>query len=80
MTARHQGGGGNLSADVGLLSMYVAATQRLFRAQQSFLKTGDAKMPFIIGVAVRWRSANRRPRVCCKRCWRGGRTSRRSIS
>jgi type I pantothenate kinase len=34
-----------------LLSMYVAATQRLFRAQQSFLKTGDAKMPFIIGVA-----------------------------
>ncbi|HEY1152296.1 MAG TPA: type I pantothenate kinase [Pseudolabrys sp.] len=34
-----------------LLSMYVAATQRLFRAQQSFLKTVDIKMPYIIGVA-----------------------------
>jgi type I pantothenate kinase len=31
--------------------MYVAATQRLFRAQQSFLVTEDAKMPYIIGVA-----------------------------
>jgi type I pantothenate kinase len=34
-----------------LLSMYVAATQRLFRAEQSFLSTEDAKMPYIIGVA-----------------------------
>jgi type I pantothenate kinase len=34
-----------------LLSMYVAAAQRLFRAQQAFLATEDAKMPFIIGVA-----------------------------
>ncbi|BAT61743.1 pantothenate kinase [Variibacter gotjawalensis] len=34
-----------------LLSMYVAATQRLYRAQQKFLGTGDAKMPYIIGVA-----------------------------
>ncbi len=34
-----------------LLSLYVAATQRLFRAQQRFLGTEDAKMPFIIGVA-----------------------------
>ena len=34
-----------------LLSMYVAATQRLFRAQQSFLVTEDVKMPYIIGVA-----------------------------
>src|ERR1700685_2163073 len=33
-----------------LLSMYVAATQRLFRAQQGFLGTEDAKMPYIIGV------------------------------
>src|ERR1700748_1140448 len=33
-----------------LLSMYVAATQRLFRAQQRFLDTEDAKMPYIIGV------------------------------
>jgi len=31
--------------------MYVAATQRLFRAQQRFLSTEDAKMPYIIGVA-----------------------------
>src|SRR4051812_17036596 len=34
-----------------LLSIYVAATQRLFRAQQSFLATEDVKMPYIIGVA-----------------------------
>jgi type I pantothenate kinase len=33
-----------------LLSMYVAATQRLFRAQQRFLGTEDAKVPYIIGV------------------------------
>jgi len=34
-----------------LLSFYVAATQRLFRAQQRFLATEDAKMPYVIGVA-----------------------------
>jgi len=34
-----------------LLSLYVAATQRLFRAQQNFLGTEDRKVPFIIGVA-----------------------------
>jgi len=35
-----------------LLSLYVAATQRLFRAQERFLGTEDIKMPFIIGVAA----------------------------
>jgi type I pantothenate kinase len=34
-----------------LLWLYVAAMQRLFRAQQDFLGTADAKVPFIIGVA-----------------------------
>jgi type I pantothenate kinase len=34
-----------------LLSLYVVATQRLFRAQQGFLGTEDTKMPYIIGVA-----------------------------
>ena len=34
-----------------LLSLYVAATQRLFRAQQNFLGTEDSKMPYIVGVA-----------------------------
>src|SRR5262245_31973740 len=34
-----------------LLSLYVAATQRLFVAQQRFLGTEDTKMPYIIGVA-----------------------------
>src|SRR5580692_9419551 len=34
-----------------LLSLYVAATQRLFRAQQRFIATGEAKMPYVIGVA-----------------------------
>ena len=33
-----------------LLSLYVEATQRLFRAQQAFLGTEDSKMPYIIGV------------------------------
>ena len=34
-----------------LLSLYVSATQRLFRSQQGFLGTEDTKMPYIIGVA-----------------------------
>jgi type I pantothenate kinase len=34
-----------------LLSMYVDATQQLFRAQERFLATSDVKMPFVIGVA-----------------------------
>src|ERR1700726_2707447 len=34
-----------------LLALYVVATQRLFRAQQGFLGTEDAKVPYIIGVA-----------------------------
>lgn len=34
-----------------LLSLYVAATQRLHRAQQRFLGIEDQKMPFVIGVA-----------------------------
>jgi type I pantothenate kinase len=34
-----------------LLSLYVAAAQRLFRVQQRFLGTEDAKVPFVIGVA-----------------------------
>jgi type I pantothenate kinase len=34
-----------------LLSLYVIATQRLFRVQQNFLRTEDSKMPYIIGVA-----------------------------
>ena len=33
-----------------LLSLYVAATQGLFRAQEGFLGTEDTKMPYIIGV------------------------------
>src|ERR1700726_2466109 len=33
-----------------LLSLYVAATQRLFRAQQRFLGIEDSKMPYVIGV------------------------------
>jgi type I pantothenate kinase len=33
-----------------LLSMYVAAAQRLFVAQQQFLGTHDTKVPYIIGV------------------------------
>ena len=34
-----------------LLSLYVAATQRLHRAQQRFLGSVEAKVPYVIGVA-----------------------------
>lgn len=34
-----------------LLSLYVAATQGLFKATQRFLNAGDGKAPYIIGVA-----------------------------
>jgi type I pantothenate kinase len=34
-----------------LLSLYVAATQRLFLAQRGFLSTEDAKTPYVVGVA-----------------------------
>jgi type I pantothenate kinase len=34
-----------------LLSLYVTATQRLFRVQQRFLGTEEVKMPYVIGVA-----------------------------
>jgi type I pantothenate kinase len=34
-----------------LLSLYVGATQRLFRAQRNFLGIEDSKMPYIIGIA-----------------------------
>jgi len=34
-----------------LLSLYVAATQRLFIVQQHFLGTAEAKVPYIIGVS-----------------------------
>ena len=34
-----------------LLSLYVAATQRLFIVQQHFLGTASTKVPYIIGVA-----------------------------
>jgi type I pantothenate kinase len=34
-----------------LLSLYVAATQRLFLAQRGFLSTEDVKTPYVVGVA-----------------------------
>jgi type I pantothenate kinase len=34
-----------------LLSMYVAAMQRLFRAMQRFLGSEDAKVPYVIGIS-----------------------------
>jgi len=34
-----------------LLALYVAATQGLFKATQSFLGANDGKMPYIIGIA-----------------------------
>ena len=34
-----------------MLSLYVRATQGLFKAQQRFLGTEDGKLPYIIGIA-----------------------------
>lgn len=34
-----------------LLSLYVAATQGLFKATQRFLMAGDGKVPYVIGIA-----------------------------
>jgi type I pantothenate kinase len=34
-----------------LLNLYVAATQELFRATQQFLRSGEMKVPYIIGMA-----------------------------
>src|SRR6187551_923812 len=53
-----------------LLSMYVAAPQRLFIAQQRFLGTEDTKMPYVMASRVRSPSANQRRLAYCKRCWR----------
>ena len=56
-----------------LLSLYVEATQRLFRAQQRFLGTEDAKMPYIIGVAGSVAAGKSTALACCRRCWPAGR-------
>jgi type I pantothenate kinase len=34
-----------------LLNLYVAATQKLFRATNSFLHSEDRKVPYVIGIA-----------------------------
>ena len=58
-----------------LLSLYVAATQRLFRAQQRFLGTEDAKMPYVIGVAGSVAVGKSTTAACCRPCSRAGPTS-----
>ena len=62
-----------------LLSIYVDATQRLYYSQRQFLGIRDRKMPYIVGVAARLRSASRPRRACCRRCWHAGRRDPRSI-
>ncbi len=63
-----------------LLSMYVAAMQRLFRAMQRFSAPRTRKCPTSSALAARSPAENRRPRAFCRRCSRAGRHSRRSIS
>jgi hypothetical protein len=63
-----------------LLSLYVAATQRLFRAQQNFLGTEDTEMPSSSAWRARSRWASRPRRASSGLCWRAGRMFRRSIS
>ena len=62
-----------------LLSLYVAATQRLFRAQQNFWAPKTARCLTSLALPGQLPSGNPPPRVCCRRCWRAGPTFRRSI-
>ena len=50
-SARHRRDRGHHLPLSRLFSLYVAATQRLFRAQR-YLGTDDAKMPYVIGVGA----------------------------
>jgi type I pantothenate kinase len=64
-----------------LLSLYVAATQGLFKATQRFLLAeNDAKVPYIIGVAGSVAVGKSTTARVLKRSWPAGRTPRRSIS
>jgi type I pantothenate kinase len=62
-----------------LLSLYVAATQRLFGAMKRFLGTEDSKVPYIIGVGGSVAVGNPRPRASCRRCCSAGPMCRKSI-
>jgi type I pantothenate kinase len=56
-----------------LLSLYVESSGALHRAQEAFLdRPQPPRTPFVIGLAGWWRSASRRPPVCCRRSWRAG--------
>ena len=57
-----------------LLSIYVAAMQRLYYAQRRFLGIQDRKMPYIIGVAGSVAvGKSTTARVLQALCWRAGR-------
>src|SRR5215467_5323784 len=51
-----------------LLSLYVAATQRLHRAQQRFLGSEDAKVPYVFGVAGPPRSTHSPTAIAASTC------------
>src|SRR5271163_2950252 len=51
-----------------LLSLYVAGTQNLFRAQQGFSAPKTPKCRSSSASAVPSRSANRPRHACCRRC------------
>jgi type I pantothenate kinase len=55
-----------------LLNLYVAATQKLFRATNSFLHSEDRKVPYVIGIAGSV--------AYCGGCCRAGPIIPRSIS
>ncbi len=61
-----------------LLSLYVAATQGLFKATQRFLGAEDGKMPYVIGIAGSVAVGKSTTARVLKRSSRAGQTRRRS--
>ena len=79
--ARHEGGRGHLPAAVAAA---VALRRRRPSACSARSRASSApktpRCPTSSASRARWRSASPPPRACCRRCWRAGRTCRRSIS
>ena len=77
-TGLHRRGREHLSAAVAAAVVLCRGERRLLSRRARFLGTNDARRPSSSASPARWRSANRRRRACCKRCWRAGRQAPRS--